>query len=71
MRQDDVLAYLKDSDEPQSVRQMCEAFGIAYPANRSAILNAISRLKKWGLVRVAGTDKSRGGAAAMLWEAVQ
>ncbi len=70
MRQDDVLAYLKSSDEPKSVRQICEAFGIAYPEKRTAVTRPLCKLKKWGCIRVAGSVWEKG-PEMYLWEAVQ
>ncbi len=70
MRQDDVLAYLKNSNEPQSVKQICEAFGIAYPEQRSAVTRPLGKLKKWDCIRVAGNIREKG-PEMFLWEAVQ
>ncbi len=69
MRQEELLAYLRVADGPQSVKQICEAFGIAYPEKRSAVTQPLGKLKKWESVRAVGKLTTKG-AEAILWEAV-
>lgn len=68
MRQEDIVAVLRASDHPMTVREILTALGEEH--KRTQLQKALRMLRMYGIVREAGTVMVVPGAYSILWEAV-
>lgn len=68
MRQEDIVAVLRASDRPMTVREILTALGEEH--KRTQLQKALRMLRMYGIVREAGTVMVVPGAYSTLWETV-